>query len=186
MVPPSKRDDGFRIVHEAVSYKRYMTVYDRTVQFPESADNARHAYDVVGHPRAGFHFASIFPFHPGPEPAVTMIREYAQGPNHYVWSFPAGGVDLQRHASLEDTAAAELSEECHLKGGELVRLLPADHPGILETKWCRCVPRTVALFGSGSPALPALRLAATASRRFWLLTRWWTRARASATPRSAA
>lgn len=52
-----------------------------------------------------------------------------------VWSFPAGGLDPARHASLEDTAAAELSEESALTGGTLVRLLPADHPGLLESKW---------------------------------------------------
>jgi len=141
LVPPSTRDDGFRVVSETVSYKRYLTIYDRTVQFPADGagkPGASYAYDVVGHPRAAFHFCCIFPFHSGPEPAVTMIREYAQGPNHFVWSFPAGGVDSARHASLEATAAAELSEECGLLPGTLVRLLPAEHPGILETKWCRC------------------------------------------------
>jgi hypothetical protein len=139
IVPPSRRDDGFRVVSEAVSYKRYLTLYDRTVEFPDGpGKKAQYAYDVVGHPRAAFHFVSIFPFH-SKEQTVTMIREYAQGPNHYVWSLPAGGVDATRHASLEATATAELSEECSLLPGTLVRLLPADHPGILETKWCRCV-----------------------------------------------
>ena len=139
IVPPSTRDDGFRVVSESVSYKRYLTLYDRSVEFPNSAAKTPFAYDVVGHPQAAFHFACVCPFHPGPEPAVTMIREYAQGPNHFVWSFPAGGVDPRRHATLEATALAELSEECSLLPGTLVRLLPGDHPGLLETKWCRCV-----------------------------------------------
>ena len=79
---------------------------------------------------------AILPFHSGPEPAVTLVREFAQGCNTLVWSLPAGGVDAARHASLAATAAAELSEECRLTGGTLLRLLPEDHPGLLETKWC--------------------------------------------------
>ena len=60
-----------------------------------------------------------------------------QGPNHFVWSLPAGGVDPARHASLAATAAAELSEECRLlaDGAALIRLLPENHAGLLETKW---------------------------------------------------
>lgn len=54
-----------------------------------------------------------------------------------VWSLPAGAVDGAKHASLEAAAAAELSEECGLRGGTLIRLLPDNHPGLLETKWCR-------------------------------------------------
>jgi 8-oxo-dGTP pyrophosphatase MutT (NUDIX family) len=54
-----------------------------------------------------------------------------------VWSLPAGAVDGAKHGSLEDAARAELSEECGLRGGTLIRLLPDTHPGLLETKWCR-------------------------------------------------
>ena len=142
LAPRSTRDDGFRVVSESVSYKRYLTVFDRTVEFPPPPDAApgaprpRFAFDVVGHPRAQCHFVAVLPFHSGAEPAVTLVREFAQGPGTLVWSLPAGGVDPARHASLEATAAAELSEECQLAGGELVRLTPPDHPGLLETKWC--------------------------------------------------
>jgi len=142
LAPRSTRDDGFRVVAESVAYKRYLTVFDRTVEFPAPADaapgaaRARFAYDVVGHPRAQCHFVAVLPFHSGPEAAVTLVREFAQGPNALVWSLPAGGVDPARHASLEDTAAAELSEECHMLPGTLVRLTPDTHPGFLETKWC--------------------------------------------------
>ncbi len=73
-------------------------------------------------------------------PAADTTRCWLclQGPNHFVWSFPAGGVDAARHASLEATAAAELSEECALRPtAPLIRLLPDGHPGLLETKWSR-------------------------------------------------
>ena len=36
-----------------------------------------------------------------------------------------------------EAAQSELSEEAYLKGGEWVNLLPQDHPGVLESKWCR-------------------------------------------------
>ena len=94
LAPRSTRDDGFRIVSERVAYKRYVTVFDRLVEFPpattagsaaaaEAPPAARFAFDVVGHPRAQFHFVTVFPFHSaaangGGEPTVTMIREYAQ------------------------------------------------------------------------------------------------------------
>jgi hypothetical protein len=91
LAPPSTRDDGFRVVSETVSYKRYLTLYDRVVEYPPlpaAADEGaqpqvppprlQYAFDVVGHPRAQFTFVTVVPFHPGPEPAVTMIREYAQ------------------------------------------------------------------------------------------------------------
>jgi ADP-ribose pyrophosphatase YjhB (NUDIX family) len=196
IVPPSRRDDGFSVVSEAVSYKRYLTLYDRTVEFPDH--KAQYKYDVVGHPRAAFHFVSIFPYH-ADTGEVTMIREYAQGPNHFVWSFPAGGVDATRHASLEATATAELSEECSLLPGTLVRLLPADHPGILETKWCRCVfvakalrlPETkwckACLTQRPCARQPDAQIrAGIGSRPSWSLTPWQTPAPARATPRRAA
>lgn len=46
-------------------------------------------------------------------------------------------MDAKKHDSLQAAALAELSEECGLRGGTLVRLLPEGHPGLLETKWCR-------------------------------------------------
>ena len=86
-VPVSTRDDGFRVVSERVLHSRYVTLYDRTVEFPssgewqdEAAPALRFDYDVLGHPRAGFHFVSIFPFHSGAggEPSCTAVREYGQ------------------------------------------------------------------------------------------------------------
>eukprot|EP00878_Enallax_costatus_P027733 GHUV01029882.1.p1 GENE.GHUV01029882.1~~GHUV01029882.1.p1 ORF type:complete len:164 (+),score=6.55 GHUV01029882.1:542-1033(+) len=72
-------------------------------------------FDVVGHPRANFCFAVTFPYHSykdgrkGGE--VTLIREYAQGPNALMYCLPTGGLDPRRHADVAECAARELSEE---------------------------------------------------------------------------
>ena len=134
---PQPPDDGqYTILSERVAYSRYMTVYDRSVQFPPDGKGDRHVfdYDVLGHPRAHFHCVWVLPF--WPDGTVTLVREYAQGANTVVWSLPAGGVDPAKHSSLEAAARAELSEEARLRCGELVRLLPPTHPGMLEAKWC--------------------------------------------------
>lgn len=34
-------------------------------------------------------------------------------------------------------AESELSEEAQLKASELINLLPNDHPGVMEVKWCK-------------------------------------------------
>lgn len=47
-------------------------------------------------------------------PQVTLIREYAQGPNALLYCLPTGGLDPRRHADLADCAARELSEEVRL------------------------------------------------------------------------
>ena len=68
---------------------------------------------------------------------VTLLREHAQGPNQMMWVLPTGGFDPVKHGdSREAGARAELSEEAHLTGGEMVQLTPAQHPGIVEGKWC--------------------------------------------------
>lgn len=128
---------GYTVVAEQVVHQRYLSVYDRSVRFPSGEGGeagAVFAFDVVGHPRAHFHAVWVLPF--WADGTVTLVREYAQGPHAVVWSLPAGGVDPAKHSSLEDAARAELSEEAQLRAGELVRLLPADHPGVVEAKWC--------------------------------------------------
>ncbi|GLC74608.1 hypothetical protein PLESTF_001534600 [Pleodorina starrii] len=97
-------------------------------------------YDVVGHPSASFCFAVAIPFHPATETApaqVTVVREYAQGPNLLMYCFPSGGFDKAKHADLRQCAQAEMAEEAMLVGGEVVALLPEDHPGQSELKWSR-------------------------------------------------
>ncbi|KAI8835304.1 hypothetical protein BC829DRAFT_63446 [Chytridium lagenaria] len=68
---------------------------------------------------------------------TTLILEYMQGINGVRYTFPAGGFDPRKHATREDTARDELSEEARLKGGKLVSLLPEGSEGIMEVKWCR-------------------------------------------------
>lgn len=139
----------FDVESETAVHQRYLTVYNRKVRFcaherPTECHTLE--FDVVGHPRANFSFSVTFPFHPykdgrkGGE--VTLIREYAQGPNALMYCLPTGALDPQRHADLQECAARELSEEAWLAGGEWQRLLPADHPGLPEVKWCmnRFVP----------------------------------------------
>jgi hypothetical protein len=146
---------SFAIESEEVAYGRYMTVYNRRVAFPPRpsepvcADPAKkeiHEFDVVGHPNANFHFCITFPYHPPAdknahwsEGEVTLIREYAQGPNALVYGLPAGSYHVEAHGSLEGCARAELSEEAHLCGGAIHRLLDETTcpEGIAEVKWCR-------------------------------------------------
>lgn len=133
-LPPTARDDGFVTQSCSVLHRRYLAVFERTVQHPGSSTSF--SYDVVGHPQASFHSVHVLVAHLGAAPSFSFVREYGQGPNTLIWSLPAGGFDARKHGSLEAAAAAELSEECSLKGGELLRLLPAEHPGLLESKWC--------------------------------------------------
>ncbi|KAG2441556.1 hypothetical protein HXX76_003177 [Chlamydomonas incerta] len=118
-----------------------MTMYDRTVEFTSESGQAQTVqYDVVGHPQCHFASAVAFPFHPATatEPAqVTLVREYAQGPNALMYTLPCGGFDPKKHANLRECAMAELREEAMLVGGEVVDLLPEDHPGQSELKWSR-------------------------------------------------
>ncbi|KAG2441567.1 hypothetical protein HXX76_003188 [Chlamydomonas incerta] len=133
--------ERFDVLDDRMIHKRYMAMYDRTVQFT-SDDGQSHTvqYDVVGNPRMDFRFSVAFPFHPATAttPAqVTVVREYAQGPNALQFTLPCGGFDPKKHTTLRDCAIAEMSEEAMLVGGEIVDLLPEDHPGQSELKWSR-------------------------------------------------
>lgn len=140
---PSHQADQpvFKILKEEQVYKRYLTLYNRRIRFPEtnSRQAEEHDFDIIGHPQASFHFAAVFPFHPATssQPAqVTILKEFCQGPNQMMYSLPAGSFDEQRHKDYAGCAQAELWEEAQLQGGELVDLLGPGHPGIAEVKWC--------------------------------------------------
>ena len=126
------------VLSETTAYARYMTITDRTV----TLNGAPVSFDVVSHPRTGGRFVVVFPFHPAdpaggfPVPTVTLIREFAQGPNALAWTLPTGGFEPAKHASLVAAGRAELAEEARLGGGAWESLLPADHPGLPEVKWC--------------------------------------------------
>jgi len=139
-----------KIIKDDAMHSRYLTVYDRVVEFVRDDDDdgrerpgARtFAYDVVGHPRSAFAFVCVAPFHArqttaSGEPEFTIIREYAQGSNSPCVVLPSGGFEPGKHASFETTATEELHQEARLVGGTLTKLIGDDHPGLLETKWCR-------------------------------------------------
>ncbi|KAK3267734.1 hypothetical protein CYMTET_23728 [Cymbomonas tetramitiformis] len=145
-----ENEGALQVLNEGIVYKRFLTVYNRTVRFPpdmkhgetqkEEEAGPAVAFDLVGHPRANFKFTVTFPFHspevPDGEARVTLIREYCQAMNGMSYVLPTGGFDMAKHASMAECAAAELSEEAHLHGGKLQCLLPEDNPGIPEGKWC--------------------------------------------------
>ncbi|GMH32762.1 hypothetical protein BSKO_00596 [Bryopsis sp. KO-2023] len=133
-------ESGFKILSEESMHSRYLKVSNRKVAYPKRGDRTQeevYEYDVVSsrHP----HFCVVFPFHsakPGKPAEVTVLREYCQGPHSLTLSLPAGGFDPQKHHSKEECAQQELSEEAQLVGGKTVPLLPPDHPGFPEVKWC--------------------------------------------------
>lgn len=131
----------FQIVDDKVIHSRYLAVYDRAVKFTraDGHESVLH-YDIIGHPQCDFRYSVAFPFHPATpsSPAqVTLVQEYAQGPNCLWVCLPTGGFDPRKHSNLQQCAEAEMREEALLVGGEVVPLLPDDHPGQTEVKWCR-------------------------------------------------
>jgi hypothetical protein len=131
-----------KVLDETVAYDRYLTVFDRTVEFPEDG-GLTVKYDLVGHPRANFRFAVIFPFHPKDSKAktpakVTVIREYIQASNSLGYSLPTGGFNPKKHTSLSNAASDELAEEARLEGSliDMLDAIDPEHPGFVEGKWC--------------------------------------------------
>ena len=59
-----------------------------------------------------------------------LIREYWQGPHSIGLGVACGSFEENKHASTREAAECELSEECCLKGGKWVRLIPESHPGL--------------------------------------------------------
>ena len=127
---------GFRIERdEQEVYRRFLAVHDRRVIYP---DGRTADFDIVGHPRS-FHFVAVFVFHAS-DCSVTLLREFAQAAPPaaaLVFGLVCGGYDPRKHRDVRHAAESELSEEARLEGGDWTRLLPADHPGVLEAKWCR-------------------------------------------------
>ncbi|KAI8927839.1 hypothetical protein BC831DRAFT_451250 [Entophlyctis helioformis] len=121
------------IVAEERAYKRFLSVWSRRVRF---ADGREIDWDVAGHNTHVPTFATVFPFNTKTK-TVRVIIEYAQGPNVMTYSLTAGGFDPNKHKDILETAQHELSEEARLHNGVWIRLIPDDHDGIPELKWCR-------------------------------------------------
>lgn len=114
---PLPRHD-FDIISHDVIFKRYQTVYQRDVRYP---DGRQVSYDVIGNPRSNFKSVFIFPFD-SRKRTVTVLREYSPGRNLEQLALPAGMFEPEKHDSIETAARAELSEEAYLKLGQLVPL----------------------------------------------------------------
>jgi hypothetical protein len=100
-----------------------------------------HEYDVIGHPRANFHFSVVFPFHSAPsgrwrDGEVTLIKEFCQGTNAMAYCLPTGAFDPRRHADNAACALAELSEEVNHGSGASIALSDRRAPA----GWCRAGP----------------------------------------------
>lgn len=130
---------GFKILKEELRYSRYLNVYNRVVQHPPSKEEVADPskcerkiveYDIVGAKTRSFHFCAVLPYDTLTK-SVTIIKEYAQGGNCYMYGVPCG-VLSEKHQPLEDCVRMELSREAQLQGGNLVKLIPDEHPGLLE------------------------------------------------------
>lgn len=109
---------GFEIESERELFRRYQTVYERNVRYP---DGKLISFDVLGNARSDFQSVFVFPYNSATG-TVTLLREYSPGAHAEQLSFVAGMFEPAKHGTLEAAARAEMSEEAHLKGGELVPL----------------------------------------------------------------
>ena len=123
---PQSPSTSFKILNDEPIFQRYQTIYQRDVRYPNGSIVS---YDILGTPHADFQSVFVFPYNTTTR-TVTMLREYAPGQNCVHPAFVAGMYEPDKHTSLEDAAAKELSEEAHLMGGRLVPLgtqpTPAD------------------------------------------------------------
>eukprot|EP00850_Spirogloea_muscicola_P015805 SM000124S25937 [mRNA] locus=s124:234197:235790:+ [translate_table: standard] len=133
--------EEFRIVKEDVLHTRYLSVFNRVVEFSNhhlsEGMHGKHMveYDVVASRTRANHFCAVLPYHTATK-SFTILQEYSQGANAMVYGVPCGGLS-SKHGSLEDCVRQELSEEVFLRGGRLLQLIPDSHPGLLEVKWCK-------------------------------------------------
>ena len=98
--PPAREERARRLLHRLQSL-RHPGAEHRTV-----------SYDLVGHPPS-YSYALVFPFHTATR-EVTLVWEWCQAPNAFMWGLPGGCYEPGKHATLEAAARDELSEEAHL------------------------------------------------------------------------
>ena len=123
-----------RVVETERRYAGYVTVERRTVEL--DPDGPTVAFDVAGHPGAGWTAVYVVPWHTSPDgdDSVTLVSEYHQGAGRRMLGCVAGAFDPARHGDAEGAARAEMSEEARLAGGLMVPLM---HSGarLPELKW---------------------------------------------------
>ena len=107
---------GFTLENERVLWRRYATIHERSVRYP---DGRLVSFDVASSGSGDSVF--IFPFNTQTQ-NVTLLREYAPGSHSFSHGFVAGMFEPEKHDNLEDACWAELSEEAQLTGGSLVPL----------------------------------------------------------------
>mmetsp|Transcript_23575 Transcript_23575/g.42798 ORF Transcript_23575/g.42798 Transcript_23575/m.42798 type:complete len:234 (-) Transcript_23575:1506-2207(-) len=108
------------ILGEEFTYKRWRTILERTIRFPNGKVVD---FDLVGMVGAGsavvvFAWDSL-------QKTATLVREYHPGPNKFLFGAAAGIVEDDKHnGNVELAAQHELEEECHLAGGSWHLLTP--------------------------------------------------------------
>lgn len=112
----SAESAGFTVERERVLWRRYATIYERSVRYP---DGRLVSFDVSKSGSGDSVF--IFPFNTRTN-EVTLLREYAPGDHSFSAGFVAGMYEPDKHNTLEGAAWAELSEEAQLAGGQLIPL----------------------------------------------------------------
>eukprot|EP00798_Chlamydomonas_sp_ICE-L_P032432 gene32432-31049_t len=99
----------FEQVAEEEVYGRYLTVYNRTVEFTSTTTGQVANKEVNG--RYLTVYDRSVEFKSTTTGQVTIVREYCQGPNCMAYCLPTGGYDPAKHNDIEGCAMAELSEE---------------------------------------------------------------------------
>ena len=149
------------------------------------------AADAAAAPSVSFPSSSSPPPPSRAVPTVTLLREYCHGINGWLYTLPTGGLDPRKHGSegggsgegegesagggIARAAAAELSEEARLEGGDWECLLPDTEEegdeasrlgsgfpnplsaGIPEAKWCANRFWPFLVVGSSAAAQPGER-----------------------------
>lgn len=149
------------------------------------------AADAAAAPSVSFPSSSSPPPPSRAVPTVTLLREYCHGINGWLYTLPTGGLDPRKHGSegggsgegegesagggIARAAAAELSEEARLEGGDWECLLPDTEEegdeasglgsgfpnplssGVPEAKWCANRFWPFLVVGSSAAAQPGER-----------------------------
>eukprot|EP00188_Purpureofilum_apyrenoidigerum_P001981 Plantae.Rhodophyta-Purpureofilum_apyrenoidigerum.ctg2161.p1 GENE.Plantae.Rhodophyta-Purpureofilum_apyrenoidigerum.ctg2161~~Plantae.Rhodophyta-Purpureofilum_apyrenoidigerum.ctg2161.p1 ORF type:complete len:252 (+),score=52.79 Plantae.Rhodophyta-Purpureofilum_apyrenoidigerum.ctg2161:374-1129(+) len=132
----SRHMDGYEILNETVVYNRYANVYDRVVRYP---DGQSFSFDVWGRNwrKDSFAVVIIVPFN-AEDRTVTLVKEYNVAHHKFVYGFPTGMVDPEKHRSPLDAAKQELDEEAALKCNNLINLLSESaERGVPQDKYQR-------------------------------------------------